>query len=111
MSRMQAKALHVSKPKQVPDRDRVLVSRSPLTFDTPDFECLSSWRTPSSSLTVSSKPFKGRFAGRVHTVGSEPKMAKAQGRTMSVSSDDSSGSSVGESVGLVDLRSTKRELL
>ncbi len=105
MSKMQAK---VSKPKQVPpDRDRLLVSQSPLTFDTPDFECPSSWRFPSTSVS-SRPPSKGRLAGRVHTIGSQPKMAKVgnEHRTMSISSDDSSGSSIGEpdsSMGLVNM--------
>ncbi len=107
---MQAKGLTISKPKQVPDRDRLFLSQSPLTFDTPDFECASSWRSPSIPSKAAKK---GRLAGRHSTVGSLSKMAKAQGsehRTMSISSDESSDSSVGESVGLVDLRSTKREL-
>ena len=110
MSRMPTNI--VSKQRHVNDRDRLSSYQGQrLTFDTPDFECPQSWRSPS----VSSKPFKHLQVGSLHSTsaGSVPKMANAFGsehRAMSVSSDSSSGSS-GEGIGLVELRSTKGELL
>ncbi len=91
------------------DRDRLSSYQGHLTFDTPDFECPQSWRSPS----IPSKPFNLQVGLHSTRAGSVPKMANAFGsehRAMSVSSDSSSDSS-GEGIGLVELRSTKGELL
>ncbi len=117
MSRMPTNIIQkVSEPRHVNDRDRLASYQGHLTFDTPDFECPQSWRSPSTSA-VRSKPSKGLHVQRSSLystrAGSTPNMANAFGsehRAMSVSSDSSSDSA-GEAIGLVELRSTKSELL